>query len=147
MIQSQNTVHITTKIAASATPSYPVIILSPKHQEWHEGFGRLFEVFDDSHSYRGIYSVLHIEASCNIPHGCTGYYLLTSVQVKIAEEQPLLLVSEGYSTGYLLPKYDPCGSLEEAIQQVQLDILVETATGEKRVMYSLRQKSEVDREE
>jgi hypothetical protein len=133
MIQSQNTVHITTEIAASATPSYPVIILSPKNQEWHEGFGRLFDLFDDSHNYCGIYSVLHIEASGNIPHGRIGYYLLTSVQVKIAEEQGLLLVSQKDSTGYLLPKYGPVGSLEEAIQQVQLDILVETATGEKRV--------------
>jgi hypothetical protein len=92
MIQSQTTVHITTEVAASATPSYPVIILSPKNQEWHEGVGRLFDLFDNSNSYCGIYSVLHIEASCNIPHGHTGYYLLTSVQVKIAEEQGLLLV-------------------------------------------------------
>lgn len=133
MIQSQNTVHITIEIEASATPSYPVIILSPKNQEWHEGFGRLFDLFDDSNSYCGIYSVLHIEACSNIPHGRIGYYLLTSVQVKIAEEQGLLLVSARDSTGYLLPKYGPCGSIEEAIQQVQLDILVETATGEKRV--------------
>ncbi len=98
--------------------SYPVIITA-RDQVWTDGLGSLYEPFEDDEIY-DVYSVLQIAARTNIPHGKTGYYLLTSTTVQEARRSGLILTDgEGDQYGFEYPQAGPFRSLGEAIGQIQ----------------------------
>ncbi len=70
--------------------NYPVIITAPHDYLWNEGLGRLYDPFEDDEE-KYVYSVLHIEASVNVPHRQVGYYPLTSMTLETARKSGLIL--------------------------------------------------------
>ena len=103
----------------STIRNFPVIITATHDHSWNEGLGRLYEPFEDDEE-KYIYSVLHIEASVNIPHGQVGFYPLTAMKVEIARQSGLILTdAQGDQSGFEHPDASPCESLDKAIQHLQ----------------------------
>jgi hypothetical protein len=98
--------------------NYPVII-SARDQAWANGLGKLYEPFEEDETY-DVYSVLHIAARTNVPHGKIGYYLLTSLTVQEARQHGLILTdADGDQYGFAYPQAGPASSLGEAIRGIQ----------------------------
>lgn len=97
---------------------YPVIITTTD-QAWTDGFGRLYEPFEDEETYED-YAVLHIAVRSDVPHGRIGYYLLNSTTMQEARHSGLILTeASGDQLGFEYPPADPYRSLAEAIGQIQ----------------------------
>jgi hypothetical protein len=104
------------------------VIITARDQAWTNGVGMLYEPFEEDETY-DVYSVLHIAARTNIPHGKTGYYLLTSTTVQVAKQGGLILIdADGDQYGFEYPQAGPYSSLGEAISGIQPAPLVEGIT-------------------
>ena len=98
---------------------YPVIISATHDKRWDAGLGRLYDPFEESEEGY-LYSILHVEASVNIPHGQCGYYPITSATVDSARKNGLVLTDgQGNQCGFDRPESRPYGSLDKAIQHLE----------------------------
>ncbi|SRR6266567_582079 len=98
--------------------NYPVIITA-RDQAWTNRLGKLYDLFEEDETY-DVYSVLHVAARANIPHGKIGYYLLISTTVQEARQSGLILTdADGDQYGFAYPQAGPYGSLGEAISGIQ----------------------------